>query len=374
MCYNNTTNRIVGGFMDFIVDTTNIDLEDTPIENIFINDFMPMANGTYVKVYLLGYKYAYDRDSNIEADNETIAKHLDIPLDDVLRAWDFWEEKGIIEKLPKEDGNRYDYKVKFLSLKELYIKNNFRPVTPFDENTKGETKQKYYSCDVKGLIEANNSPAIQQMFMDIEYIIRRSLAPHEKQKILGWLCNYNMNPDVVVKAFFYSVEKKGINKINYVEGIVRNWYNDGVINVEALMEHFKAKDKRFYCYERIMKAMGFGSRCISEGERKVVDKWFDEYNFSLEMILKACENTSKTSNPSINYIDGILSSWNKKGIRTSQDIEEKDKKENRIPKKETNQNKRAVKTRFHNFEQRTEKYTSDELEEIARKKREKYPL
>ena len=105
--------------MSFILETTDMDLGDTPIENIFINDFMPMANGTYVKVYLLGYKYAYDRDSNIEVDNETIAKHLDIPLDDVLRAWDFWEEKGIIEKLPKEDGNRYNYKVKFLSLKEL---------------------------------------------------------------------------------------------------------------------------------------------------------------------------------------------------------------------------------------------------------------
>lgn len=84
--------------MSFHLETTDMDLGDTPIENIFINDYMPMANGTYVKVYLLGYKYAFDRDSKIEVNNETIAKHLNIPLEDVLRAWDFWQEKGIIQR------------------------------------------------------------------------------------------------------------------------------------------------------------------------------------------------------------------------------------------------------------------------------------
>ncbi|NLJ78505.1 MAG: DNA replication protein, partial [Tissierellia bacterium] len=30
--------------MNFTIETTDIDLGDTPIENIFINDYMPMAN------------------------------------------------------------------------------------------------------------------------------------------------------------------------------------------------------------------------------------------------------------------------------------------------------------------------------------------
>ena len=83
--------------MSFHLETTDMDLGDTPIENIFINDYMPMANGTYVKVYLLGYKYAFDRDSKIEVNNETIAKHLNIPLEDVLRAW-ILAGKGIIQR------------------------------------------------------------------------------------------------------------------------------------------------------------------------------------------------------------------------------------------------------------------------------------
>ncbi|WP_077369317.1 DnaD domain protein [Anaerosalibacter sp. Marseille-P3206] len=359
--------------MSFKLETTDIDLGDTPIENIFINDFMPMADGTYVKVYLLGFKYAHDKDSDIEVDNETIAKHLDIPLSDVLRAWDFWKDKGIIEKLPKSDGNKYDYEVKFLNLKQLYIKNNYKPITAVSNV---EQHSSGYVCSEEDLIEANDIVPINKMFNSIDYIMRRQLVPNEKKKVLEWIYNYNMNPDMVVKAFFYAIEKKGIKNVNYVEGIIRNWYDDGITNVEALQQKFKKTDERYYRYDRIMKYLGLGNRLPTESEMNVIDKWFESYKFSLELVLKACENSKKTSNPSINYIDGILTSWHGKGISTVDEIEEKDKplKNEQYKDKKTYQRTtgKAAKTRFHNFEQRTSKYTSDELEEIARKKREEY--
>ena len=366
--------------MSFNLETTEIDLGDTPIENIFINDFMPMADGTYVKVYLLGFKYAYDKDRDIKVDNETIAKNLDIPLSDVLRAWDFWYKKGIIEKIPKEDGDEYNYGIKFLNLKQLYIKNNYKPVS--SNSNIDVQSNKAYTCSEKDLIEANNIKTINEMFNSIDYIMRRPLVPNEKKKVLEWMYNYNMNPDIIVRAFFYSVEKKGIRKVNYVEGIIRNWYDSGITNVEALQEQLKKKDKKYYRYERIMQYLGYRKEIPTESQMKVIDKWFNEYSFSLEIVLKACENTNKTSNPSINYIDGILSSWYNKGIKTIDDIEKKDKlPENKDKayeqgksgtKRQVRSTGRPVKTRFHNFEQRTSNYSSDELEEIARKKREEY--
>lgn len=369
--------------MSFKLETTEIDLGDTPIENIFINDFMPMADGTYVKVYLLGFKYAFDRDGDIHVNNETIAKNLEIPLSDVLRAWDFWEEKGIIEKNSKNNEDEYDYKVKFLNLKQLYIKNNYNSISTSSDS---ETILKTYTCSEEDLIEANKIATINKMFNSIDYTMRRPLVPNEKKKILEWMYNYNMNPDIIGKAFFYAVEKKGIRKVNYVEGIIRNWYDSGITNVEALQEQFKKTDKKYYRYERIMQYLGYGKGIPTESQMKVIDKWFGKYNFSMEMVLRACENTNKTSNPSVNYIDGILSSWHKKGIKTVDEIEtkdifpeKKDMDEIRYPKlkKQQGQSKstgKSIKTRFHNFEQRTSNYTSDELEEIARKKREEHYL
>ncbi len=354
--------------MNFFLETTDIDLGDTPVENIFINDYMPMANGTYVKVYLLGYKYAYDRDNNISVDNETIAKNLNMPLTEVLEAWDFWEKKGIIKKIYVDENDKFNYRVKFLSLKQLYIKNNYRPISPQDN-----MPSKAYTSTVDDLLEANRNPAINNMFKNIDYIMRRPLSPNEKNRVLEWIFNYNMNPDIIEKAFFYSVEKKGIRKISYVEGIIRNWYDEGITNVEALQEYLKVNNEKYYRYERVMKYLGQGNRNPTESEMKVIDKWFEEYNFSMELVLKGCENSRKTSNPSINYIDGILTSWYEKGIRSVEEIEIKDKlPERKQERKTTTTVRKAAPNRFHNFEQRTSKYTAQELEEIARRKREQY--
>ena len=357
--------------MSFILETTDMDLGDTPIENIFINDFMPMANGTYVKVYLLGYKYAHDKDDKIEVTNQTIAKHLEISLDDVLRAWDFWEKKGIIEKIPsEEDDDKYNYRVIFLNLKQLYIKNNLSLFA-----NKEEAKKKPRSITPQELIDANQIPLINKMFNQIDYIMRRQTVTTEKQRILSWIEDYNMNPDVIEKAFFYGVEKKGNRNINYIEGIIRNWYDNGLTNVEAVMEHFKAQDEKYYRYQRVLKALGMGNRAATENEMNIIDRWFNEYKFSMEMVLKGCEGSSKVANPNLNYIDAILKSWYKKNIETIEDIAEKDKPKEKKTYKVARPNERKgapLKTRFHNFQQRTYNYSSEQLEDIARKKREAY--
>lgn len=355
--------------MGFIIKSPRIDLGDTPIENIFINDFLPMANGTYVKVYLLGYKYAFDKDDSIQVSNEFIAKHLNMPLSDVLSAWDFWEKAGIIEKVFLNKENEFDYCVRFLNLKQLYIENNYKEI---DIEEKMDIKP--YACSAEDLVDANQIPAINEMFNQIDYIMRRQLVPNEKQRILEWIYNYNMNPDIIVKAFFYGIEKKGIRKINYIGGIIRNWYDQGITNMEALQEHYRLSDEKHYRYERIMRYLGHGNRLASISEIRVIDKWFDEYGFTLDIVLKGCDNSKKTANPSINYIDGILSSWYHKGIKTIEEIETKDgSPEERISRyNKTNRKSRPAKTKFHNFEQRTSGYSADELEEIARKKREEY--
>lgn len=354
--------------MNFILETTDMDLGDTPIENIFINDYMPMANGTYVKVYLLGFKYAHDKDDKIEVTNQTIAKHLEIPLEDVLRAWDFWEKKGIIKKTPLDNEDKYNYKVSFLNLKQLYIKNNLSLFSTAE-------KPKKKSLTSQDLIDANQIPQINKMFNKIDDIMRRQTVVTEKQKILSWIEDYNMNPDVIEKAFSYGVERKGQRNINYVEGIIRNWYDSGLTNMEAIIEHFKTQDEKYYRYEKVMMSLGMGNRSITQGEMKVIDKWFEEYKFSMDMVLKGCEGSSRVANPSVNYIDGILKSWYNKGIRTYDDIEvmdkPKDKKEYKTVRP-TQGKSVSHKTRFHNFQQRTDSYSSDELEDIARRKREAY--
>lgn len=358
--------------MSFFIETTDIDLGDTSIENIFINDFMPMADGTYVKVYLLGFKFAKDNDKKLNISNEVISRHLNIPLTDVLSAWDFWLSKGIIKKHEKDKADSFDYEVEFLNLKQLYIKNNFKPI---DSMTNESVQSSNYTCSPEDLVEANQSKGINEMFNSIDYIMRRVLVPNDKRKILEWIYNYNMSTDVIVKAFFYSIETKGKRRLSYIEGIVRNWYDMGLTNMEALEEHFKTNNEKFYAYERVMKALGLNSRQPSESEMKTMDKWFGQWEFTMDIVLKACENSKNISNPNVNYIDAILSAWHSKGIKTLEDVDLKDAPPNKGSassyNKQANNYKRnnKVSTKFHNFEQRTSKYTPDELEKMVLRKK-----
>ena len=81
--------------VQFQIGINNDDLGITPIENIFINHYLPKAPGDFVKVYLLGLKFCF-QNAPQHFSNEVIAKTLDILESDVVKAWQYWEKQGII--------------------------------------------------------------------------------------------------------------------------------------------------------------------------------------------------------------------------------------------------------------------------------------
>jgi hypothetical protein len=162
--------------MYFILEEMQYELGDTPIDNIFINDYMPDADGTYVKVYLMGYKWAKERQS---FNNETLAKNLKIPLTDVLNAWNYWESEGIVIKHETED--EYNYIVEFVNLKQYYMDKVYKHIH------KAKTNQ---YADNDKLISAAKNPEIKTMMEEIEDMLGRPLKISEKQKIITWLNKY----------------------------------------------------------------------------------------------------------------------------------------------------------------------------------------
>ena len=90
-------------------------LLDTELENIFISEFMTAAPGDYVKIYLLSLMYA---GTGIETDNARIAKQLAIEEEDVLKAWNYWENLGAVSKKYKDANDKFHYDVEFLCIKE----------------------------------------------------------------------------------------------------------------------------------------------------------------------------------------------------------------------------------------------------------------
>ena len=90
-------------------------LTDTAVENIFINEYMPTAPGDYIKVFLLGLM---DAGVGGKMSNQEIAKRCEIEVEDVLKAWNYWEKKNLIKKIYISATSDFSYDIEFLNKKD----------------------------------------------------------------------------------------------------------------------------------------------------------------------------------------------------------------------------------------------------------------
>jgi len=333
--------------MGFFKQLVTLDLGEIAIENIFINDFMPMANGTFVKVYLIGYKYATD---GIDITNNTISKHLNIPLEDVINAWEFWKKKGII-KIHSKNENKFDFDVEFFSLRQLYIDNNF------STKTKQVSEETKYTRNTDVLLEMQDNDSIRKMFRSLNEIVRRELQPPEKIKILNLIERYNMDPKVIVQAFNYSVEKKNNKNINYISAIIRNWYDEGIVTYKDLENYFNKNTDRYKFYSKIYKTIGYNKPFATPGDVELINKWIDTYKLENDFIIKILtEASKKTSNFNMNYADSIITTAYEKNITSIDELFKNN------PKKQNSKTNKNNKNAFHTFQSNKKEYTNEELE------------
>lgn len=271
-------------------------LRDTNVENIFINEYLTQAPGDYVKVYLFALMYA-DFDMNMS--NETIAKHLGMEDEDVLKAWSYWEKMGIVRKHYEKPGDKFRYQVEFLSLKELAY-------------GKKQKSQKSDSKVPDRLKELMDDDTIKDMYSEIERITGRMFEGKEPAEIMSWITDYNANPEMIVYAYSYCVKKKNHSNYKYVAAIVKEWVNQGLKTIDQLEDYLEETDNRHYLYKRVLRALGF-LRNATEEEKRIMDTWFDQMGFGIDKVLDACKKTTGISNPNINYINSVLRAWNNSG-------------------------------------------------------------
>lgn len=176
---------------------TDYFLLDTPVENIFINEYMVSSPGEYVKVYLFALMYAR---LGSEFSNEDIAKQLGMQHEDVLKAWSFWESRGVIKKHRKSEDNKFDYDVEFVMLKsQLY----------------GQSESSSPAID-DGINLAMSNEEIKLMLQDIEKILGRILSSTEVSEISSWASDYSISPELIAYCFEYCAGLKKTDRKSVV--------------------------------------------------------------------------------------------------------------------------------------------------------------
>ena len=91
-------------------------------------------------------------------------------------------------------------------------------------------------------------------------------------------------------------------------------------------------------------------RPLSQIEFQRIGQWLDEDHYQVELIQLALREAVLNQAYSLNYIDRILLSWERKNIRTSQQVQEEQKRRKRqLMQKEAPKEKQLPKISLHNW-------------------------
>ena len=267
----------------------------TEIDNIFINDYLPFAQPQFVVVYIYGL---YICGSN-SFDNslENFARTLNMSEEDVIGAFEFWEEQGLVQVLKADP-----IQVTFIPLKNVLTANK--------------------------LYKPDKYTVFNQQANDI-FMGKRSISKHEYGEYYDFLERYHFEQEALLMIMKYCVEtKKSAVGYNYILTVARNWANEGITTTAQVEERLKTFENKSPEMTEIFNAMGI-KRAPYVEERALLNKWQEDYGFNLDVILYVCKNQKKKSRFSFEKIDIILTKYFEMKLFSVMEIEnfEKDKKE-----------------------------------------------
>lgn len=267
---------------------------DTLVPDIFIAEYMPSADGDFLKVYMYClFLCKYGKSATVEE----LSKKLELSEERVKDALTYWEDLKVL--------CRKDNSIVLTDLKEKEINRVFRLKgfsTPGDALHSSDRNKKR-----NRIISAINETFFQGL-----------MSPSWYTDIDAWFNRFKFEEDVMYALFAHCYKHKGLFK-NYIQKVAESWYNRGIVNYFQL-EKYSAEYQKFKEVKlAIMKKLKL-SRNLTEYEEAIVEKWVVDYGYELGIIEIALKKTTSKTNPNFNFLDSIISQWHSNNLKTVEEI------------------------------------------------------
>ena len=317
----------------------------------FIDQYMPQANGEFVKVYICLLRSLF---SGSGVDTAALADQLMCTEGDILRALRYWESQKLIEIHCQEDGSLDSLQLltpasatAAPSLSQEAEKKDSGNDSP--ESAASHPLRKA-SLTPERVGELKKNEEIVQLLFVAEQYLAKTLTASETQKLLLFYDDLHMSVDLIDYLIEYCVSH-GHTSMHYIETVAIAWTKDGITTVDMAKKASTRYRKEYYT---VLKALGVTGRGPIEQEVRFMDTWFNTYGFSLELILEACTRTViSTGKTAFQYADSILTGWYKKKVHSLEDVRRLDDLHSqRAAASRKNANPQPASNRFNNFTQR----------------------
>ena len=328
----------------------------TLVSNRFLDEYMPNANGEFVKIYLYLLRAFSGRNTDISVCH--IADVFNHTEKDVLRALKYWEQAGLLDLCFNSDKSLTNITLKPFGTDytmtdgtQIEIQSTVSPAIsttvetlpndsqasaspkPAQTSGKNTTKSGKRTYTASELAEFKSKEEVMELLYLAEKYIGKTLSGADVNSLLYIYDVLGFEPDLVEYLIEYCVTN-GHKSFRYIEKVALSWADDGICTVEEARANTDLFSKS--CYP-VLKAFGLNGRNPGEGEKALIIKWTNSYGFTMDIILDACNRTINTIHqPSFEYADSILTKWKEKGIKTLTDIQALDNEhqQNKVPVRE----------------------------------------
>ncbi len=257
-------------------------LEQTPVDNLFLLEYMPAADGTQLRVYLYGLMLCRYPAFSAAPMHEA----LGLSEQEVLDACAYWQREGLMRILSADP------------LEVEYTAPSERPREPILVPGKyGELVQ-----------------AAQQLFAP------RTLRAQELRYLYDWVEVYGLTEEAVLELLSHCLSQKGARvHVNYIDTVARAWAAEGVRTLEDAKEYAAAYEEKTGGAAAILKRWN-KSRRPTRDELELYEKWTKGWGFTQEAVLAACPAVTKAERPSFQYLNGVLERLYREGTITAEAI------------------------------------------------------
>ena len=212
---------------------------NTTIPDIFFTEYLPQANGDYIKIYLyILFLSKYDKDIKVN----DLCKKLGLSLKIVQDGMKYWEDEGVITK--KNTG---------------YVLNNLQEI---------ELHHLYKPKASLSAEQIQKSAESQKRAKTIEYINNKffsGLMPTTwYPDIELWFQKYHFDDEVMIALFEYCFDKSALHR-NYIQAVADAWAKNSIKTYNDLDIYYEKQEKINKTASLISKKLGL-TRQLSQYE------------------------------------------------------------------------------------------------------------
>lgn len=241
--------------------------EITPVDNLFISEYLPHASGRDVQIYLYGLMQCYHAASN----DVSVADALGLPAETVLAAFVYWQEQGLV-RIAAEKPLTVEYRLGELG------------------QDAGVVPAKYH-----GLVSALAS-----------LVAPRQFGMRELKHVYDWVEVYGLDEGAALELVSHCMDVKGRRvSVNYMSAVAQTWSENGIRTRADALRYVEDYALKKHGASAILREWN-KTRKPTKAEMALYDKWTIDWGFEHNAILAALPRMTAVGTPSFTILDEQL--------------------------------------------------------------------